>query len=94
MTVLIFGILIRALQWGDPTDGCISILITRDAGRQWSKIPCSHLSKIVEGEAAFAASDTNISIFDDKVWLASGGAVSRILIRKIKELQGVFLTHQ
>ena len=94
MTVLIFGIPNRALQWGDPTDGCISILITRDADRQWSKITCSQLSKTVECEAAFAASDTNISIFGDKVWLASGGAVSRILTRKIKELQGVFLIHQ
>lgn len=74
----------EGIAMGDPTDGCISILITRDAGRQWSKIPCSQLPKTVEGEAAFAASDTNISIFGDKVWLASGGAVSRILYSEDK----------
>ena len=41
----------EGIAMGDPTVSCISILITRDAGRQWSKIPCSQLPKTVEGEA-------------------------------------------
>ena len=32
-----------------------------------------------EGEAAFAASDTNIAIVGDKTWVATGGKASRIL---------------
>ena len=48
------------------------------------EIPCSQLPKTVEGEAGFAVSDTNISIFGDKAWLASGGAVSRILYSEDK----------
>ena len=53
-------------------------------------IPCSQLPKTVEGEAGFAASDTNISIFVDKVWLASGGAVSRILYWEDKGVMAYF----
>ena len=63
---------------GDPTGGCLSIIITRDAGETWKKIPCENLPKIKEGEAAFAASDTNIVIVDDNVWVATGGKSSRI----------------
>jgi hypothetical protein len=25
---------------GDPTENCLSIIITRDSGRTWAKIPC------------------------------------------------------
>ena len=39
---------------------------------------CSLLENIKEGEGFFAASDTNISIINDKVWLASGGINSRV----------------
>ena len=34
---------------------------------------------MIEGEAAFAASDTNISIVGDQVWIASGGMASRVI---------------
>lgn len=64
---------------GDPTEGCLSILITRDGGRNWRKTTCDELPKAIQGEAAFAASDTNIAIVDDKVWIASGGMASRVL---------------
>ncbi len=64
---------------GDPTDDCMSVIITRDGGNTWSKLPCEQLPKAKEGEAAFAASDTNISIVGDKTWVATGGKASRIL---------------
>lgn len=64
---------------GDPTEDCMSIIITRDGGNNWSKLSCSHLPKAKEGEAAFAASDTNIAIVGDKTWVATGGKASRIL---------------
>lgn len=64
---------------GDPTDGCMSIIITRDGGESWNKLPCESLPKIMDGEAAFAASNTNIAIVGDKAWVASGGKTSRIL---------------
>ncbi len=64
---------------GDPTDDCMSIIITRDGGTTWNKLSCEDLPKANEGEAAFAASDTNIAIVDDHTWLATGGVSSRIL---------------
>lgn len=64
---------------GDPTDDCMSIIITRDGGNTWAKLSCDILPKAKDGEAAFAASDTNIAIVGDKTWVATGGKASRIL---------------
>ncbi|WP_346883617.1 oxidoreductase [uncultured Algibacter sp.] len=64
---------------GDPTDGCISIIITRDGGESWTKLSCNNLPKAKAGEAAFAASDTNIAIVGDHTWVATGGKASRVL---------------
>ena len=64
---------------GDPTDGCMSIIITRDGGLTWNKLSCDQLPKAKEGEAAFAASDTNIAIIDNHTWVATGGKTSRVL---------------
>lgn len=64
---------------GDPTEGCMSIIITRDGGDTWQKTPCVSLPSAFDGEAAFAASDTNITIVDDHTWVATGGLSSLIL---------------
>ena len=64
---------------GDPTDDCLSAIITRDGGNTWIKLSCDDLPKAKEGEVAFAASDTNIAIVGDNTWVATGGKVSRVL---------------
>ncbi len=64
---------------GDPTEDCMSIIITRDGGNTWTKLSCEDLPKAKEGEAAFAASDTNIAIVGGHTWIATGGVLSRIL---------------
>jgi len=64
---------------GDPTDDCMSIIITRDGGETWTKLSCDDLPKAKDGEAAFAASDTNISIVGNHTWVATGGKASRIM---------------
>ena len=64
---------------GDPINGCMSIIITRDGGETWQKTPCVLLPPINEGEAAFAASDTNIAIVGNQAWVATGGRSSRVL---------------
>lgn len=71
---------------GDPTEGCMSIIITRDGGSNWQKIPCEMLPDAKDGEAAFAASDTNIAIIGDHTWVATGGKASRILYSPDKGL--------
>ena len=63
---------------GDPIENCLCMLITRDGGNTWNKIPCAELPKVVEGEAAFAASNTNIVIKKDETWVVSGGKKSRV----------------
>ena len=64
---------------GDPTDDCMSVIITRDGGETWNKLSCDVLPKAKDGEAAFAASDTNIAIVGDHTWIATGGKASRVL---------------
>ncbi|WP_298777577.1 oxidoreductase [uncultured Polaribacter sp.] len=64
---------------GDPTENCASIIITSDGGNTWEKILCENLPSFEEGEAFFAASNTNIKIIDKTVWIASGGKKARIL---------------
>lgn len=56
---------------GDAQGGCLSILITRDAGHTWSRIPCEELPEALPGEGAFAASDTNIAIIGLSAWVVS-----------------------
>lgn len=69
---------------GDPTQDCFSILITRDGGNSWNKIPCQNLPKLTEGEAAFAASNTNICIKGSKTFVVSGGTKSRVFVSENK----------
>ncbi|MBL4663368.1 MAG: oxidoreductase, partial [Flavobacteriaceae bacterium] len=68
----------EGIAMGDPTDNCLSVIITRDGGDNWEKIPCDNLPEVNSGEAAFAASNTNIAIVNDHVWIASGGKRSRV----------------
>lgn len=68
----------EGIAMGDPTGDCLSIIITRDGGEHWEKIDCDRLPKIVKGEAAFAASNSNIVLRGDNAWIVSGGMVSRV----------------
>ena len=66
------------IAMGDPTDDCLSIILTHDGGNTWNKIPCSKLPKVEESEAAFAASNTNIAIIGNNAWIATGGKKARV----------------
>ena len=65
---------------GDPTANCMSIVLTKDGGKSWKKIACENLPLAVEGEAAFAASNTNISLVDQKAFIATGGKEANVLV--------------
>ena len=56
---------------GDSVEGCLSVIITRDGGNTWTKLSCDELPKGIDGEGAFAASDTNIAIQGDNTWVAT-----------------------
>lgn len=74
------------IAMGDPTDNCLSVIITNDGGDTWTKVPCDKLPKITPGEAAFAASNTNIITKGDKIWMVSGGKKSRVFYSKDKAI--------
>ncbi|TDE41897.1 oxidoreductase [Flavobacterium rhamnosiphilum] len=63
---------------GDPIADCLNIIITRDGGNSWNKAPSAKLPKVIDGEAAFAASNTNIVIKGNNTWIVSGGKKSRV----------------
>ncbi|APQ15905.1 WD40/YVTN/BNR-like repeat-containing protein [Maribacter hydrothermalis] len=67
---------------GDSVDGCLSIIITSDGGKSWSKLPCSQLPEGIEGEGAFAASNTNIKTIGNSIWIAT--TAGRILFSSDK----------
>ena len=65
---------------GDPIENCMSVIITRGGGNNWNKISCEYLPSSKEGEAAFAASNTNISLVDQKAFVVTGGKEANILV--------------
>ncbi|MDG1573465.1 oxidoreductase [Robiginitalea sp. M366] len=56
---------------GDAQGGCLSILVTRDGGQHWEKLPCTALPEALNGEGAFAASNTNLVLKGDHAWVVS-----------------------
>ena len=63
---------------GDPITDCLSVIITKDGGETWNKLPDSLLPKVFEGEAHFAASNTNVIVKGYDTWIVSGGKKARV----------------
>jgi photosystem II stability/assembly factor-like uncharacterized protein len=63
---------------GDPIEDTFSIIVTRDGGETWTKILSDKLPTNAKGEAAFAASNSNIVIKGNNTWLVSGGKQARV----------------
>lgn len=73
----------KGLMYGDPINGRMLLLYTKDGGRTWEA--CEHGSKMSEGEASFAASGTNIKCIARKtVVIAAGGKRSELFISRNK----------
>ena len=70
----------NGIAMGDPTDDCLSVIKTSDAGKNWTKLSCTSLPKTASGEAAFAASNSNISTFASRAWMVTGGTKARVFI--------------
>lgn len=69
---------------GDPVVNCLNIIITKDGGNSWQKVPCASLPKVEEGEAAFAASNSNVLLRNNKIIIVSGGKKSRCFVSEDK----------
>ncbi len=62
------------LLLGDPVDGYYVVKKTQDGGKTWRRIEQKKLPKILEKEAAFAASGNTLIVGDNgKAWLTTGG---------------------
>ena len=66
------------IAMGDPTDNCLSVITTSDGGATWTKVSCDILPEAAQGEAAFAASNTNLIVKGNDTWMVSGGKKSRL----------------
>lgn len=69
---------LHGIAVGDPTENCTSILLTNDGGKTWKKLSCQEAPIFANGEAFFAASNTNIAIIENTVWIASGGKQAKV----------------
>jgi photosystem II stability/assembly factor-like uncharacterized protein len=74
----------HGLAVGDPVadnSGKLSfeLIATEDGGKNWNPLPADKLPLAVEGEGAFAASGTCITVQgNSNVWFATGGKVARV----------------
>lgn len=71
---------LNGILLGDPYENCFTIVISKNGGENWNKIQCEKLPLLVDGEAAFAASNTNVKIVNDKIFIISGGKKSRLIV--------------
>jgi len=61
----------NGIAFGDAMNGCMSVLKTENGGETWRKISCKNFPPAYDHEGAFAASDTNIEVVGNNIWLAS-----------------------
>ena len=73
---------LNGFAMGDPIENCLSFIKTNDGGKTWQKVNCDVLPKVIEGEAAFAASNTNLIIKGKSIFMVSGGKQSRVFVSK------------
>ncbi len=65
-------------SFSDSDSSCPRLAKFNSKTEKWVLEPCLNLPQIAKGEAAFAASNTNIDSKKGRVWIATGGLKSRI----------------
>jgi photosystem II stability/assembly factor-like uncharacterized protein len=69
----------HGIALGDPVGGHFTLITTENGGGTWNQIPAESLPPSIEGEGAFAASGTCITVEGkNNVWFATGGKVARV----------------
>jgi hypothetical protein len=83
----------RGLIFGDPVNGRMVLMWTDCGGERWIAIPDSLCPKLVEGEAAFAASGTTIrTLPGGHVYIAAGGSkIALMAFPRLRISLGKFL---
>jgi photosystem II stability/assembly factor-like uncharacterized protein len=71
----------EGMMYGDPIEGRMLLLHTKDGGKTWTEISQEARPKLEAGEASFAASNTGLRCLKgNKAIIATGGVVSRLWI--------------
>lgn len=69
----------EGVLYGDPIDGRMFLLFTKDGGHTWNEPPLETRPALAEGEASFAASGTGIRCYDkNRLVITTGGKTSRL----------------
>jgi photosystem II stability/assembly factor-like uncharacterized protein len=70
----------HGIAMSDPVDGKFVIITTKDGGLHWQEVASADIPDALEGEAAFAASGTCITVQGkNNVWFGTGGgSVARV----------------
>lgn len=72
---------------GDPIDGSFQMLKSTDKGKTWQDVTSNFMLFAEEGEAAFAASGSNLKVFKDFVFIGTGGLFSGFFYYSPKNLR-------
>lgn len=69
----------RGIIFGDPVNGRMFLMETKDAGKTWQEISFEQRPQMEVGEASFAASGTSIRVLPGgHIWIATGGTRARL----------------
>ena len=72
----------HGLVMGDSVDGKFDILLTRDGGTTWSRIPQEKLPPALPNEGAFAGSGTNVAVAGrGDAWIGTGASTRCRVLR-------------
>lgn len=82
------GVFYNALAFWDSEKGilvgerdnsnCLVMMRTMDGGQTWEEISCETLPSLEKGELLFASSNSNISVRESHIWIATGGTKARV----------------
>ncbi len=64
---------------GDPINNTPYLIYSNNAGDTWQKYDTRNLPSVEKNEAFFAASNSNLSYFNDELYLVSGGSTSKLI---------------
>lgn len=69
----------HAIAIGDPVNGKFQILRTPDGGQSWQYIDPKNIPPALDGEGAFAASNSCVTTNGtENIWFATGGPAARV----------------
>lgn len=75
------------IAFGDPIDGHMLIITTKDGGESWQQTPPENIPVRLEVEGGFAASGSSIVVQgNSKAWVGMGGSSARVFYTDDKGL--------